>query len=397
MTRAGEGAAFIHNLVGFGRVLRRAGLAVAPEQIAEAARAIAIVGVEDRAAVRRAARALLVKRRDDLPAFELLFDHFWRHPDDRLPAPRPKSQTRRRTQPAPAAFTLATWARYRDTIDRPSVDVTDRAGTWSDAEILQSKAFSELSAAELDAVRRLMLTLRHDIPERVTRRRVADRTGDRIDLRRVLRERARLGSVPARLPRRSRAVKSRPLVLIADISGSMERYARLVLQFFHTMMRTLPDTEAFAFGTRLTRLTPHLRVRNVDRAIDDASRQVVDWAGGTRIGACLGEFNRRWSRRVLRRGAVVVILSDGFDRGDPDLLAREMRHLAHRSFRVVWLNPHLGHADYAPRAAGMAAALPYVDDFLSVRDLRSLETFAHTLSRLSQRRGARGGGWKAAS
>jgi uncharacterized protein len=226
---------------------------------------------------------------------------------------------------------------------------------------------------------------------------VADAAGDAIDVRRVLRETARLGAVPARPPRRSRAVKHRPLVLIADISGSMERYARLVLQFFHVMLRTLPRTEAFVFGTRLTRLTPQLRVRNIDRAIADAARDVIDWAGGTRIGASIDAFNRQWARRVLGRGAIVVIVSDGCDRGDPVLLARALRQLAHRCHRLVWLNPHLGHAEYAPRAAGMAAALPHIDDFLSVRDLRSLEAFARTLARLPRTRGARGGGRKAAS
>lgn len=388
---------FVRNLVAFGRVLRRAGVPVVPGQIAEVARALELVGIEDRDRVRRVTRALLVKRREDMAAFDLLFDSFWQHPDARLSIGRAKPRAAPRQRPVPGAFTIATWATHRDAIDRPAVDVTDRAGTWSDAEVLQSKAFTEMSAEELEAVRELLNALRFRLPERVTRRRVPDRSGDHVDLRRVLRETARTGSVPMRLPRRSRAVRHRPLVLIADISGSMERWARLVLQFFHTMMRTLPETEAFVFGTRLTRLTPQLRVRNIDLAIEDAARQVVDWAGGTRIGESLGEFNRRWSRRVLRRGAVVVVLSDGLDRGDPALLAREMRHLAHRSHRIIWLNPHLGHAQYAPRAAGMAAALPYVDDFLSVRDLRSLETFAHTLARLSRVRGARGGGRKGAA
>jgi uncharacterized protein with von Willebrand factor type A (vWA) domain len=397
VTRDRAGDAFVRNLVAFGRTLRRAGIAVAPEQVADVARALALVGIDDRQRVRRAARALLVKRREDVAPFDLLFDAFWRHPEAAGPEPRRERALPRPDAAQPGRFTIASWAAHRDRMELPGVDVTDRAGTWSDAERMQSKAFSAMTPGELDAVRRLMEALRFEMPERITRRRVADAAGDAIDMRRVLRETARLGAVPARVPRRSRAVKPRPLVLIADISGSMERWSRLVLQFFHAMVRTLPGTETFVFGTRLTRLTPQLRARNIERAIDDAAREVVDWAGGTRIGACLGEFNRRWGRRVLGRGAVVIIVSDGCDRGDPALLARELRHLAHRCHRLVWLNPHLGHAEYAPRVAGMAAALPYIDDFLSVRDLRSLEAFAHTLARLPRARGARGAGRRAAS
>ena len=172
------------------------------------------------------------------------------------------------------------------------------------------------------------------------------------------------------------------MILLADISGSMERYSRLVLQFFHAMVRTMPGVETFVFGTRLSRITPQLRLRNVDRALDEAAREVVDWAGGTRIGRCLGDFNRSWSRRVLRRGAVVVVVSDGCDRGDAGELVREMRYLRHRAHRVIWLNPHAGHAAYTPSVAGMSAAMPYVDDFLPIRDMRSMSDFSETLGRL---------------
>lgn len=390
-----EGVAFVRNLVGFGRVLRRGGIPVAPEQLSDLARALALVGIEDRETVRRTARALLVNRREDLQAFDFLFHSFWRHPEDTLPS-RPAARRRRPDPSAQGRFTIATWGAFRDR-SLPEVDTSDRSGTWSAEESLQGKAFSEMSDEELDAVRRMMETIRWSLPERRTRRRVAARGGETIDLRRVLREAARTGALPAVLPRRRRTWRRRPLVLIADISGSMERYSRVVLQFFHTLLRSLPGTEAFVFGTRLTRITPELRVRNIDRAIEDAARQVVDWAGGTRIGEALGEFNRRWARRVLRRGAIVVILSDGCDRGAPDLLARELRHLALRCHRLVWLNPHLGHAEYAPRAAGMAASLPYIDDFLPARDLRSLRDFASTLTRLPRARGARGAGRRKAS
>ena len=209
MTREAAGDAFVRNLVAFGRVLRRAGIAVAPEQIADVAQALTLVGVDDRDRVRRAARALLVKRREDVSPFDLLFDSFWRHPEG--PQPRRARAPARPDRAAAGRFTIASWAAHRDRLELPRVDVTDRAGTWSDTEVIQSKAFSEMTPGELDAVRRLMEALRFELPERITRRRVADASGDAIDLRRVLRETARLGAVPARVPRRSRAVRLRPI------------------------------------------------------------------------------------------------------------------------------------------------------------------------------------------
>lgn len=396
-SREPEGEVFVRSIIAFGRALRRAGMQVVPQQLADLARGLALVGIHDRDAVRRTARALLVTRREDIETFEFLFNAFWRDPDSPPPGARRAPRAPRHDAASQGRFTIATYGAFRDRLHLPAVDVSDRAGTWADEEVLQSKAFSAMSPDELDAVRRLMEDVRWSLPARVTRRRVADDAGDTIDLRRVLRETARLGALPAALPRRRRTLEQRPLVLIADISGSMERHSRLLLQFMHAVLRSLPHVETFVFGTRLTRITPQLRARNIDRAIDDAARHVMDWSGGTRIGECLGEFNRRWARRVLGRGAIVVILSDGCDRGDSVQLARELRQLALRCHRLIWLNPHVGHAAYAPRAAGMAAALPHIDDLLSVRDLRSLATFAHTLRHLPRTRGARGGAQRMAS
>ncbi len=188
--------------------------------------------------------------------------------------------------------------------------------------------------------------------------------------------------MPLTLPRQSPKVKQRPVVLIADISGSMEKYSRLVLQLFYSMSHSLGGVESFVFGTRLTRITPQLALRNIDQAVDQAARQILDWGGGTRIGESLGAFNRRFARRVLRRGAVVLILSDGWERGDSDLLRREMRYLSHRCHRLIWLNPLLGGKGYEPKTAGMVAALPFVDDFLSVHNVDSLEALGRHLGNL---------------
>jgi len=162
----------------------------------------------------------------------------------------------------------------------------------------------------------------------------------------------------------------------------MEKYSRLVLQFFHAVISSLSRVETFVFGTRLTRITPQLRLRNLDNAMLEASREVSDWAGGTRIGASLAAFNRDWSRRVLRRGAVVVVISDGCDRDESATLAREIRYLHHRSHRLVWLNPYLGADRYEARAAGMAAALPFVDSFLPIHNVQALQEFSQVLARI---------------
>jgi hypothetical protein len=255
-----------------------------------------------------------------------------------------------------------------------------------------------MSLEELDSVRRLLHEMRWRVALRLSRRQRPRRTGRVLDFRRILREAGRRGALPARLPRRGRLEKPRPLVLIADISGSMEKYSRLVLQFFHTAQHALGGVETFVFATRLSRITPQLRPRNIDRAIDDAAVAVADWAGGTRIGESLGTFNREWSRRVLRRGAVVAILSDGCDRGDTEVLGRELEWLRRRCHRLIWLNPHLLHPQYQPLVAGMAAALDHIDDFLPADDLDSLDAFARALASLPRTgRNVRGRPWPPAT
>jgi uncharacterized protein with von Willebrand factor type A (vWA) domain len=256
--------------------------------------------------------------------------------------------------------------------------------TWSADEVLRAKDFATLSADEEHAVRDLIQGLRWRVRERLSRRRRPGQRGA-VDLRRTLRQSLRLGLEVVRLERRERKTRPRPLVVLADVSGSMERYTRPLLLFVHALAAT-PGTEAFTFGTRLTRITPALRRGGLSRVLREVSRAVPDWSGGTRIGATLAEFNRRWAGRVLGHGAVVLVVSDGWDRGDVDVLGAEMARLQRRAFRLVWLNPLLGSPDYQPLARGMQAALPYVDDFLSVRDFASLEALAGHLNALDPRR-----------
>jgi uncharacterized protein len=210
--------------------------------------------------------------------------------------------------------------------------------------------------------------------------------GNALHMRRVIASAVRHGGVPVRLSWQSRKIKQRPIVLIADISGSMEKYSRLTLQFFYSMSHSLKHVECFVFGTRLTRITQQLKLRNIDRAVTEAAAEVVDWAGGTRIGDSLETFNRQWSRRVLRRGAVVMIVSDGWERGHVDHLAAQMRYLQLRCYRLAWLNPLLGKSNYQPLVEGMTAALPYIDDFMPIHNFQSLSALAAYLNRLNTAR-----------
>jgi uncharacterized protein len=221
--------------------------------------------------------------------------------------------------------------------------------------------------------------------ERRTRRFVPGR-GARVDLRRAIGESLRTGGDVVTLPRRTRRVRARPLILLCDVSGSMERYSRMLLYFAHSLTSRHRRVEAFLFSTQLTRITRQLRVRSPDAGLAAVSRSVPDWSGGTRIGAALKEFHQRWGRRVLNGGPVVLLISDGWDRGDPDDLRVQIARLQRSCHRLVWLNPLIGTADYAPLTRGLQAALPYIDDFLPSRTLGNLADLARHLNALGRDR-----------
>lgn len=380
---------FLENLLLFPRMLRQAGVPISPQQTMDFARALTLVEIGSRDQVYHTGRSLLVTQKEQLRLFETLFNRFWRvHHGGRWPnaqnadgAGRPQAQKKRLS----VASYMAQKARPSD----PEGELADKSGTFSAVEVLQRKEFAEMTPEELDAVRQLIQEMRWQVSLRRTRRRVPSAKGRAMHLRRVLRSATKYGGVPLELAWQDRKVKQRPLILIADISGSMERYARIMLQFAYSISHSLKDVECFLFGTRLTRITPQLKLKNIDRALGDAAREVVDWSGGTRIGESLRAFNRQWSRRLLRRGALVLIISDGWERGDVSLLRNEVRFLHHRCQRLIWLNPLLGKESYEPRVEGMAAALPYVDDFVPIHNLQSLKALSKHLANLGQRRSLR--------
>jgi uncharacterized protein with von Willebrand factor type A (vWA) domain len=377
----------LHNLVLFGRVLRGLGLDVNPGRMIDLARALRHVQIGIRSDVYHASRSLLVHRRDDIPLFDEAFEMFWQTPLSEWSRVEIKGRRIRRGKPEPVVIppsieSPSSRPPDKDAQERTVLEVTK---TYSAGEALRKRDFSELTAEEIDEVKRMMSELVWRLGERLSRRHRAGE-GRRLDLRRSLRHSLRYGGEMLELAWRERRTKPRPLVIIADISGSMERYTRLLLHFVYGLTQGLSQrVEAFAFGTRLTRLSRHLRDRDVERALSGVSRAVTDWAGGTRIGDCLKRFNYDWARRVLSGGAIVLIISDGWDRGEPELLAAEMERLQRSCFRLVWLNPLLGAPEYEPLTRGIQAALPYVDDFLPVHNLDSLEALARHLEKLDRR------------
>jgi hypothetical protein len=294
--------------------------------------------------------------------------------------------------PSPGAeeeVALADQGEESDEEDEELQTVVEITRTYSAREALYKKDFGELNAAELREIKRLMLQMVWNLGRRRTRRQRVGR-GRLLDMRRSIRRSFRYGGELLEWRRRERKTKPRPLVIIADISGSMERYTRLLLHFLYSLAEGMEQrVEVFVFATRLTRITRQLRGRNVDRALQEVSDSVVDWSGGTRIGDALHTFNYEWGRRVLRGGAVVLLISDGWDRGDPDLLDAEMARLRRTCHRLIWLNPLLGSREYEPLTRGIQAALPHIDDFLPVHNLASLDDLALHLRQLDETRSAR--------
>jgi uncharacterized protein with von Willebrand factor type A (vWA) domain len=380
----------LRNLLLFGHALRAAGIPVSPVQLRAFAEALQWIDLGQRDQVFHTARSLLVHRREDLALFETIFHRFWRAPGAASAPPSRKMppDPRRRPRERGSAEVLSFLVNRREVPDR-EVELTDRSRAFSSSEALQRKDFSDMTEEEMAAVRRLIAETRWKASLRRTRRLTPDSRGSRLHLRRMMRESARHGGVMVELAHLSRKIKQRPVVLMADISGSMEKYSRVMLQFFFGVSHSLQRVECFVFGTRLSRITPQLRLRNIDRALASASAEVVDWSGGTRIGESLRDFNRHWSRRVLRRGAVVIVVSDGWERGSAEVLRREMRYLAHRCHRLIWLNPHLASAGYEHLVEGMSTALPFIDDFLPVHNLESLRALSEHLASLPVRRSVR--------
>jgi uncharacterized protein with von Willebrand factor type A (vWA) domain len=368
----------LDNLVVFGRLLRSLGLEVDPGRLIDVANALSLVRLSARDDVYHTCRTLLVSHASEIPIFDRAFNAFFarlsaltRSPGGTPPAHdiSPPAE-----QPAVGVVDIES--------SNPSDERLHETGMWSDVGGIANKDFAAFTDEEIALGRVALERLAWTPGERRTRRWVPGR-GPRIDLRRAIARSLRTGGDIAVLPRRHRRQRPRPLIVLGDVSGSMERYSRMLVHFAHALTRRHRQVEVFLFSTQLTRITRDARTKRLDAAVDNVSRAVPDWSGGTKIGEALAQFHRRWARRVLHRSPVVLLISDGWDRGDATVLRDQVARLQRSSHRLIWLNPLIGSVDYAPLTRGLQAALPYVDDFLPARTLNDLADLAVHLNTIA--------------
>ena len=362
--------------VAFARVLRGAGLRVPLGSVLTFVDALGRLRLDNRTQVYWAGRATLVRTPEDIPMFDRAFSAFWLSAvvDTEAPA-----------EEEPVRITLA----VDDDSDEDNADDDETPEAEADpsitlrfsaVEVLRHKDFAEYSDDELTIAQGLMSRLEFIGPPRKSFRHHRSRRGRRPDLQATLKSALRSGGEPITRHWRQPGERLRRLVLLLDISGSMEPYARVMLRFVQAAVSGRQRVEAFAIGTRLTRMTRELHSRDPDRALAEASKRVHDWSGGTRLGDCLRQFNDQWGVRGMARGAIVVVLSDGWDRGNPQVLAEQMRRLRRVSYHLIWVNPLKVTPGYAPLARGMAAALPYIDDFVEGHSLAAMQELAAVIA-----------------
>ncbi len=397
MTASGDSGSesghLLANIMHFGRLLRAAGLPIGPASVLDAVNAVRAVGIADRDDFYWTLHAVFVNRSPHRELFDQAFHVFWRNPrllermmsmvlpsfnypqENSQPALRRRLGDALQGGPASAAGEQP-----------PATEVElDAALSWSAREVLQNKDFEQMSSDEVARAKSAVAGMRLLLAPVQTRRYRRHRLGARVDMRASLRAALRSGPGIIPLERRRRHRRPPPLVILCDISGSMSRYSRMLLHFAHTLGANRDRVTSFVFATRLTNVTRHLREKDVDVALERISDAVSDWSGGTRIGSCLGEFNRLWSRRVLAQGAVILLITDGLDRDAGEGLANQVERLHKSCRRLIWLNPLLRYEEFEPRSMGMRAILPHVDDFRSVHNLSSLEDLGELLSHAGPR------------
>jgi uncharacterized protein with von Willebrand factor type A (vWA) domain len=399
-------------VVALGRALRAEGLATTVDQELAFERALAAVDIRDRGQVRWAARACFLRGPHEGPVFERVFDRFWKgqrltgpqgpiaehgETDPRMPGPQHGGESLPQFRLEGRSGHLLDGGASRAAQEIPTAGTQEpgqgqRRGVlaaYSPEEIRTEVSRLSYERDELEAVRALGEALRRAHPERLSRRVRPSRRRGRLDLRRTVRRALRTDGEAVRPAWSAASVRPRRLLLLCDVSGSMERFSRVLLASLRAAVAAGIQAEAFVFATGLTRLTTTLEDRDVGRALEQARAAVQDWSGGTRIGAALGEFNRTRGRRGIARGAIVIVFSDGWDRGDPELLAREARRLQLQARRLIWVNPRPSGIDMQPLAVGMRAVMPYVDDFVPGHDPRAIYGLAALIRRSGATRPAR--------
>ncbi|GHO96821.1 hypothetical protein KSF_068690 [Reticulibacter mediterranei] len=410
-----RGERLLYRLTEFGRLLWEAGLNIGPRKLLDLAETLNDIDLTNKDDFYYTLKCCLLTRHEQEPVFDQLYHYYWfvrdnpnqKKPDkngtvkrEERPLRLPPSERKRLAEhlntpePRKDMRTEMRETERRAQKDRYDDEEEDDTGSpqgtaYSAIEMLRKKDFENYSWDEMQEAKRLMAAMRWNLGMRPTRRKTPARKGSYPDMRRLVRRNLKYGAEMIELTWREIKRKPRPLVIICDISGSMSLYSRLLLHFIHTISNGLMNVEAFVFGTRLTRITRQLKKRDVDDAVRDVSKAVQDWSGGTRIGDAIHEFNHRWSRRVLGHGAVVLIISDGWDRGEAGMLQVEMDRLQHSCHRLIWLNPLLGSPDYRPLTIGMKTALPFIDNFLPAHNLDSLISLGNILASIDDSRPAR--------
>jgi uncharacterized protein len=386
-----EGGKLAENIMHFARVLRGAGLPVGPGQVLDALEAAQTGCLRTRIDFHAALHAVFVKRHEHDPIFEQAFQVFWRKPKmieqliqllfPQISRPGPEKQKQAGHRRLAQALFDESRPMHAQREEPPGALEVEADYTFSSQETLRKKDFEQMTVEEQVRAKRAIAALRSERLKVKTRRYMPVRAGDRIDLRRTLKASAGSGGDLIYLQFKRRKLREPPLVVLCDISGSMSNYSRMFLHFLHAMLNDRDRVHVFVFGTRLTNITRELKRKDVDEAMEKVSGAVQDWSGGTRIGQSIRTFNYQWARRVLTQGAHVMLMSDGLDREDVAILSGEMARLRRSARRIIWLNPLLRYAEFEPRARGVRAIMPYVDDFRPVHNLESLEDIAEALAK----------------
>jgi uncharacterized protein with von Willebrand factor type A (vWA) domain len=386
------------NITHFARALRRAGLPIGPGRVVDAIRAVEAAGFSEKQDFYWTLQACFVSRPEQRRIFAQVFRLYWRDPrylehmmSMMLPAVRgvQEDRTAQAAEKRAAEALLEGMGQAPEDFEEPETEGTeieiDASMTISAQEKLKTLDFEQMSVAEMAEAKRMLSRLSLPVDPIASRRTKASHLGHRVDAARTLRRAMRQGGEIRDIALKEPRIRWPNLVVLCDISGSMSQYSRVVLHFLHAVSNAKGQgwakVHAFTFGTRLTNITRHLHQRDVDQALKAAGAEAQDWEGGTRIGDCLAQFNRDWSRRVLGQGAVVLLITDGLDRGDPAALARQMERLHLSARRLIWLNPLLRWEGFAPKATGIAAMLPHVDSFRAGHSIASLEALAEVISK----------------
>jgi uncharacterized protein with von Willebrand factor type A (vWA) domain len=386
---AARGKGILPNTMAFARALKHLGVKISLSQVLDASRSVELVDIGERSDFRALLRANLISQREDFPLFDMVFDCFWREQSyERVPMETMEIQGTPTESDAPeggdeeggleeaASEAIANENLQLENLDEFAVP------TYSPQELLNRKDFSEMGVEESRAIARAIMLIATKIATQISRRKKIGRKGDTVDPRLTMRRSMKYGGEVIDLVHRKKRIKKTRVVLLCDVSGSMDCYSRFLIQFMYGLQNELWGVETFVFSTSLSRITHLIRTKDIINALEKISGSILGWSGGTNIGRSLHTFNRNFAPSMVTHRTVVVIISDGWDRGDVSLLEREMQDLKRRAKKIIWLNPLLASENYEPLCKGMQAALPYLDLFLSVHNVNSLVSLGRTLQKM---------------